>query len=261
MAGLRDAAWLYPDPMAGRENLKDHITFATNKGVVIIASPGKEAVAGKSGEVVSNEGTSRRAAAPATRPRVPTPSLPAKEDITSADHAGVTFGALATKYLSVGEGPAGLVRCHTNCSQSSQGTAFLAPQIRRGQTITLHVRCVNKPGRMRYFIGCAPAPFAVDSAQYLIQRSSYALENLKAGPHCPGRPCDVSAPPCFHTGSIVTMRVDLSSSPGSIAWAVDTTGVRHRVSIAADVRVLHAFVSLYNRDACFEVQEHSVREI
>jgi uncharacterized protein (DUF427 family) len=32
---VRDAAWLYPNPIEGRENLRDHVTFATGKGVEV----------------------------------------------------------------------------------------------------------------------------------------------------------------------------------------------------------------------------------
>jgi len=27
VGGVKDAAWCYPEPVAGRENLKDHVTF------------------------------------------------------------------------------------------------------------------------------------------------------------------------------------------------------------------------------------------
>ena len=30
---IENAAWCYPEPTAGRENLKDHVTFATGKGI------------------------------------------------------------------------------------------------------------------------------------------------------------------------------------------------------------------------------------
>lgn len=254
MGGLRDAAWLYPDPVAGRENIRNHVTFAVNKGVAITAqalkSEGIAAVAGTSGEAVTNEGASRRAALPATRPRALTAPLRTEAAAPLIDPTGLAFGETATRFLSVGDKP-GLLWCHTNCSQAAQGTAFLTPSIRRGQTLTLHIHCINKPGRMRYFIGCAPAPFAVDAGQALIQRSSYSLENLKAAPHRPGKPCDTSAPPCFHTGSTVVMHVDLTSSPGTIAWEMDAT---HHMVTLADEPELHAFISLYNRDAHFRVQ-------
>jgi hypothetical protein len=32
---IADAAWCYPEPSAGREYLKDHLTFATGKGIVV----------------------------------------------------------------------------------------------------------------------------------------------------------------------------------------------------------------------------------
>jgi hypothetical protein len=109
---------------------------------------------------------------------------------------------------------------------------------------------------MRYFVGCAPQRFHPDSGAAAIQHASYSLENLKACPNLPARPCAVSAPPSFHTGSLVTMRVDLASTPGSVKWHVDTTGVSHKVNVERGVYELHAFVSLYNRDAAFHLVDH-----
>lgn len=34
-AEIKDVAWCYPEPLPGREKIKNHITFATNKGVGI----------------------------------------------------------------------------------------------------------------------------------------------------------------------------------------------------------------------------------
>ena len=109
------------------------------------------------------------------------------------------------------------VACHANCSQRTQGTAFLSPAVRVGEDVTLRFRCSAKPGRMRYFLGCAPSLFDVDAGQAEIQNAAYSLENLEAAPNRPGEPCNVSSPPCFHTGSVVTMRVNLRSSPGSVS--------------------------------------------
>ena len=145
------------------------------------------------------------------------------------------------------------ISCHANCSQSAQGTAFLTPAIRAGGVVALKIRCSNKPGRMRYFIGCAPERFDVDAGQAAIQAASYSLENLKAGPNRPGKPCGGSAPPCFHTSSVITMRIDLRSSPGTVSWEVDTTGVTQSASVDPKTKELHPFVSLYNREALFEL--------
>ena len=137
--------------------------------------------------------------------------------------------------------------------QASQGTAFIGPPITPGRCVTIAIRCRSKPGRMRYFVGCAQTRFDPDSGQAAIQGNAYSLENLKAGPHRPGRPCEASSPPCFHTGSVVTMRIDLGSAPRTLEWQVDSTGVRHRVGLEPSVRTLHPFVSLYNRGAVFEL--------
>ena len=160
--------------------------------------------------------------------------------------------AHSTTFLSL-DGPRA-VRCHTNAGQGSQGTAFLNPAISQGDHVTLRIFCRNKPGRMRYFIGCAPSRFDLDAGQALLQTTSYSLENLKAAPHAPGRPCTASATPCFHTGSTVIMEVDLRRSPGRLVWTVDSTRTEFRVAVDGATRELHAFVSLYNREAVFEVQ-------
>eukprot|EP01043_Picozoa_sp_COSAG02_P010914 COSAG02_NODE_394_length_23152_cov_13.232204_17_plen_116_part_00 len=34
-ARIDNAAWCYPEPTVGRENLRDHVTFATGKGIAI----------------------------------------------------------------------------------------------------------------------------------------------------------------------------------------------------------------------------------
>ena len=144
------------------------------------------------------------------------------------------------------------IQCHTNCSQTSQGTAFITPAVHAGESVIIRIRCLSKPGRMRYFIGCAPIPFNVDAGLSVIQAAGYSLENLKASPNRPGQPCGVSAPPCFHTGSIVTMCIDLQTFPGSVRWEVDTSGVVHTAKLP-NISELFPFVSLYNRDAVFEL--------
>ena len=227
--------------MAGRESLKDHVTFAINKGIAITEG--------------HHDGAARMASQPAPRPRT-TQALAGGEGAATLEGAGRVSYAFSvagmSTFLALGSSASTLC-CHTNGGQRSQGSAYLSPPIRQGQAATLRIFCRNKAGRMRYFVGCAPHPFSPDAGQAVIQRSSYSLENLKAAPNQPGRPCMASAPPCFHTGSVVTMRVNLTTSPGNISWEVDTTGVRHRVVLAVPEAELHMFVSLYNREACFQV--------
>mmetsp|Transcript_35476 Transcript_35476/g.82865 ORF Transcript_35476/g.82865 Transcript_35476/m.82865 type:complete len:142 (-) Transcript_35476:8-433(-) len=111
---------------------------------------------------------------------------------------------------------------------------------------------------MRYFIGCAPTRFPTSSGQAAIHSASYSLENLKAGPNRPGQPCAGSAPPLFHTGDAVTMEVDLRAAPGHISWRVGGTDTMRTTAVDARVRVLHPHVSLYNREALFDLETAAV---
>ena len=182
---------------------------------------------------------------------------PPVDDVPAAEAASpfaFDDAGFSARFLSTGESRR-VIRCHTNCGQASQGTAFITPALRRGDRATLTIRCRSKPGRMRYFIGCAPKRFDTNAGQAAIQRAAYALENLKAGPHLPGRACGVSAPPAFHAGSVVTLDVDLRAAPGRLTWTVDggSAGRRYEAAVAPSAEELHAFVSLYNREAVFEV--------
>lgn len=257
------------------------MTFATGKGILVSEqrSCGRshESVGVKAGKVAAplrSRFTTATNAVQAAAPQPAETDAAATEDVFATDATalatpsggGETYvapgehsspqqfdpAASSAKFLRL-EGPR-TVACHTNAGQASQGTAFLKPPVRAGEAATLRVRCVEKPGRMRYFIGCAPARFDVDAGQAAIQASGYCLENLKAAPHSPGRPCASSAGPCFHTGSEVTLEIDLRSAPGRITWRVDSTGVEHTVAVDRATRELHAFVSLYNRGALFDVE-------
>lgn len=252
---------MYPAPCPGRENLKDCVTFATGKGIHV-----SETTAGHDGATHK-----ARLAASRLRPtRLPAAHVEHGESHLATPHAtavpaatsdGAAFDPSATsvKFLRL-ETPT-RVRCHTNCGQASQGTAFLALPVRRGERRVLRVSCTAKPGRMRYFVGAAPRRFDVESGQAAIARAAYSLENLKARPHTPGSPCEVSAPPSFHTGSTIMMTVDLRDGAGEVAWAVDTSAVSHVAAVSPRVSELHPFISLYNRDACFEVEEIELRSL
>lgn len=245
--------------------MRNHVTFATGKGILVkehgdaihdSAAPNNPFEARRSRPIaVAGFGTALQAVSPSKPP--PTTPLaalpPSLRDGSASEGTLLTFDPtrFSSRFLRL-ETPT-RVACHTNCSQSTQGTAFLTPAIRGGEAVTLRIRCNAKPGRMRYFIGCAPAPFDVDAGQAAVQASGYSLENLKAGPNCPAQPCGGSAPPCFHTGSVVTMWIDLQTSPGSVRWEVDTTGVVHTVRVDPNTPELLAFVSLYNREAVFEL--------
>jgi len=276
VAGVRDAAWCYPEPVAGREYLKNHVTFAVNKGVSVRCDGGcgcggggggsrggatrRGGGGGGGGGGQTDDGAARRALLePAPRPRGPPLDDAAAETVPPPSVAAAArfffdAAALSSKFLALDASSASLVHCHTNCGHTSQGTAFLTPPVERGEAAVLRIHCRSKPGRMRYFVGCAEERFSPEAGQAIIQRSGWSLENLKAAPHRPGAPCAASAPPCWHVGSVVTLKVDLRTSPGSIEWEVDTTGVRHVVPLRGQLpTTLHAFVSLYNREACFEV--------
>lgn len=217
------------------------MTFATGKGIAV-----REHSDARHDSAARNQKALRL-----TKPiAVANPAVQSKEDALQQGTLGFDPAGVSSRFLRLTSPTA--ISCHANCSQSAQGTAFLT-RVRAGDEATLKIRCTNKPGRMRYFIGCAPARFDLDSGQTAIATASYSLENLKAGPNRPGKPCGGSAPPCFHTSSVITMRIDLRSSPGMVRWQVDSTGVNHAVSVDAKTTELHPFVSLYNREALFEL--------
>ena len=255
VADQKDAAWCYPDPIAGRESIKNHVTFVTGKGILVQEL-------GRSGGGCHESAGAKRGKAAAARSRLPTadaaepvaaPVAPAAQDGLSTGSERL-FDREATSDRFLGLDDPRTVRCHTNGRQASQGTAFIAPPIRPGELATLTIHCRQKPGRMRYFIGAAPRRFDVDAGQAAIQAAAYSLETLKAAPNRPRAPCASSAPPCFHAASRVTMTVDRRRAPGTVSWRVDSTGVAHTVPIEPATHELHAFVSLYNREAVFELQ-------
>lgn len=252
VAGIQDAAWCYPDPAPGRENLKNHITFATGKGIAVREHSGaKHDSAAHKFQAPRSRPTAVAGLRPTTAASAPKP-MGLRED-SDAPQVPLCFdpAGCSSRFLRLTSPSA--VTCHANCGQAAQGTAFLTPAVRTGDVVSLQIRCTNKPGRMRYFVGCAPERFDPDAGQAVIQAASYSLENLKASPNRPGNPCGGTAPPCFHTSSVITMRVDLRSSPGTVSWEVDTTNVTHSVSVDPKEKVLHPFVSLYNREALFEL--------
>ena len=74
-----------------------------------------------------------------------------------------------------------------------------------------------------------------------------SLENLYAGLHVYGTKCSRSGPPCFHTGSTVTMTVQRGAKSTGVIFEVDN-GTRREAVIPGSAP-LFAFVALYNRNA------------
>ena len=281
MAGQRiaDAAWCYPEPSAGRENLKDHITFATGKGIAISEPPAAASRAPARGGGGGGAAKRREAKAlpqgggredPAGRsdydsqimrslhaPMPGSSSVPSVlPSVPSPPAAALALGLfdpalLSTKFLELDNGGS-TVLCHTNCGRQSQGTAFLnGPPFMPGHRYRLAIRIDSKPGRMCYFIGVSPKPFDLDAGQAAIRTASYSLENLSASLHIVGKPCAAKAPPLFHVGSTITMDVDLTSKPCMLRFSGLAGGAVKETSLP---RVpLRGFVSLYNRLASFTI--------
>lgn len=143
------------------------------------------------------------------------------------------------------------LRCVANASRASQGVCFLEPPVRRGQRAEIRFRFDSKPGRMRYFLGISRGHFTVDAADTTLRAAGWSIENLYAGPHLEATPHRTKATPLFHTGSVVTVVVDLTDSVKAHAsFKVDSTGIDHTVQLpgrALDCVVVWA--SLYNRFA------------
>ncbi|CAK0880733.1 unnamed protein product [Prorocentrum cordatum] len=143
------------------------------------------------------------------------------------------------------------LRCVANATRSSQGVCFLDPPIAQGQVVEVRFRFDNKPGRMRYFLGVARQRFASDACDIDLRKAGWSIENLYASPHSEGSACTLKAAPIFHTGSVVTLAVDLrDSQKPEVRFSVDTTGVC--LSARLPTRGLHSvipWISLYNRGA------------
>jgi len=144
-----------------------------------------------------------------------------------------------------------VVTCSTNCGRAAQGTAFLQPQLLQGHRYRIVVRVDQKPGRMCYFFGITRRKFSTDAGQKQIRERSFSLENLYSNLH-EERSATQRGKPCFHTGSVVTILVDLVR--GTITFSVDSTGIERSAKLPKDSN-WQFFVSLYNRGASFTLLE------
>eukprot|EP00927_Polykrikos_kofoidii_P050109 TRINITY_DN44046_c0_g1_i1.p1 TRINITY_DN44046_c0_g1~~TRINITY_DN44046_c0_g1_i1.p1 ORF type:complete len:308 (+),score=37.70 TRINITY_DN44046_c0_g1_i1:506-1429(+) len=149
------------------------------------------------------------------------------------------------------------LRCRVNATRTSQGVCFLEPPVLPGQIAQIRVRLDNKPGRMRYFLGVARRRFAVDARDADLRSEGWSIENLYSGVHQERKPCMSKAAPIFHTGSVVTITVDLQDPARSeLTFVVDTTGVQLKAPLPGrSLEGLSFWVSLYNRFAQFSLSE------
>lgn len=151
------------------------------------------------------------------------------------------------------------LRCLANATRARQGVCFLEPALPRGEQGQLRIRLDNKPGRMRYFLGVARKKFDTDAPDTCLRELGWSIENLYAAPHREKAPCRSKATPIFHTGSVVTVNVDLreSSSPPHIDFSVDSTGFQTSAPLPArGLESVVFWVSLYNRFAQFTILDN-----
>jgi len=198
----------------------------------------------------------RKADAPAPVQRGSFPSLPQPLDsaVTAACTAG-SFGGARLQFDPRGcsallqvDAPSCL-RCITNATRASQGVCFLDPPVEQGQLTVVRFRFDNKPGRMRYFVGVARKRFASDCCDADLRRVGWSIENLYASPHSEGQACTSKTTPIFHTGSIVTLAVDMrDQQKPEVRFAVDTTGVSFSAPLPKrGLDSVVVWISLYNR--------------
>ena len=271
-AVVLDAAWCYPEPTAGRENIKNHVTFATGKGITIAAAVSSLATAKKqqvhfqdrtAATAIEKAGTPRDGHDP--HPRTTEGLLPLSADGSGpmdrlGSAAAVSFAfdpsACSARFLNLSNHRK-TVSCHTNCSRPAQGSAFLAPAFVAGRRYRVRVAITAKPGRMCYFLGMARsrACFDVDSGQEEIRQNSFSLENLYAGVHRPRQPCATKAPPCFHQGSIVTMEIDLAAHVRTLTFSGLSRDKTRVINLGPGTGDFRGFVSLFNRAAEFTLVE------
>lgn len=177
------------------------------------------------------------------------PALPF-EQISGVRAAAFKFDSTACSDLLEVAAP-DCLRCVSNATRASQGVCFLEPPVRRGERAEIRFRFDNKPGRMRYFLGISRGHFKVDAADTTLRAAGWSIENLYAGPHLEAAPHRTKAPPFFHTGSVVTVVVDLTDSVKAHAsFNVDSSGIGHTVQLPGrTMDCVVVWASLYNRFA------------
>ena len=198
---ITDAAWCYPEPTAGREDLKDHITFATGKGVSVtgptaVAAPaaaaragggsqrrskhGPTGGAGGGGDVAADHDSQASRGKP-SKPGSTSTSPPAPLATRAADSSFIFDAAACSSKLSLANGGS-TVLCHTNCGRAAQGTCFLARPFVAGRKYRVAVQVDSKPGRMCYFVGVAPKKFGVEEGQAAIRENREGVQGGHLNP-------------------------------------------------------------------------------
>ncbi|KAK3253071.1 hypothetical protein CYMTET_37662 [Cymbomonas tetramitiformis] len=157
----------------------------------------------------------------------------------------------SSKYLELSDPNS--VRCHTNCNRNSQGTTFIRPALRPGGIYKFTFQLHNKPGRMHYFFGISDSYFPTDAGYQEIQKAAYSLENLYASVHS-RKCCSAKGLPSFHTGSTVTMDVNLQEA--TLSFTING-GQTFRAKIGKNKSYM-VFTSLYNREAHFSFEGYEV---
>jgi hypothetical protein len=179
-ARIDNAAWCDPEPTAGRENLTDHITFATGKGIAIsepkarptsiLGTKPKSQLAtqrvqkgGGAGRDShdSQDMQSQQRCATASG----SSSIPAEIPLSSGQTSGIHFAEHSTRFLELVNSNT-TVLCHTNCGRPAQGTAFFDMPFSTGRRYRLDIRVDSKPGRMCYFIGVRDARQSKHASEY-----------------------------------------------------------------------------------------------
>lgn len=186
----------------------------------------------------------------AERPSAQAGAFPELPQQVSGAKVGFQFDRTACSRLLEVTAP-NCLRCLANATRASQGVCFLHPPVRRGERAELRIRFDNKPGRMRYFLGVSRSHFAVDAPDSTLRSAGWSVENLYAGPHVEGKPHMTKGTPLFHTGSVVTLVVDLTDSAKAHAsFNVDSTGVAHTVQLPGrTLDYVVVWTSPYNRFA------------
>lgn len=283
---VQNAAWCYPEPSPGRENLRDHVTFATGKGIEISSSvksvAAKAVRSGRRSGNGSGVECARGALATDHDSQGSLPPLPAAAAtgltsvLTPRGAAGLLMDSgmareqltappprrpvcfdpahLSQRFLQVSADHRS-VTCHTNCGRAAQGTAFMAPTFHMGHRYRIAIHVERKPGRMCYFIGVAPRRFDPDAGQAAIRESAYSLETLAASLHAVDRPCMVKGPPTFHEGSVVTMEVDLRNARSTLRFEGLAGGAVREMQLPSAATFGYVgFISLYNRGSTVNIE-------
>ena len=247
---IQNAAYAYPLPKT-HAYVQNCVTFLRGRGITVTTTPARKSLPPKASIANTNDSRELKKTSQAIETRKNDNDGGGRENYFRFIEKP---SMIAKEFLSIRDKESGNVLCcHTNCTRQNQGTAFLEPAIKCGETQEIVFHMKNKPGRMCYFFGVARSSklFPPDSSQQIIRQSGLCLENLYGSLH-EEVPSSNKALPSFHTGSKLKLTVqnDEKGKFVHLRIQVDSSGKIFKGKVKNERHeTVRIFCSLYNRNA------------